>query len=143
MTLVELLVVLTIIGMIAALAAPNLGAVLRRRSSGNAGERLAGALRVARSEAVRRGKIACFEWNGSSGEFRITLRTTSRDSVLAAGELAGVVAAARSGRGLPPSRACFHPSGVAGPGARWVVPASGAVVEVDAWDATVSISLVR
>ena len=135
-TLVELLVVLAVIGAVIALATPDLGAVLGRLEPQSAAERLAETLRVARREAVRRGRTACLELDARSGRYRIVLAGTSRDSVLAAGGIGSWLEAAVSAPTV-----CFYASGTATPAQPLrVAKAPGTAVEVDHWDGAISIT---
>jgi hypothetical protein len=132
---VEFLVVLAIVGVITAVAAPELRSVLRRLSPESPGDRLAAILQVARSEAVRSGQTACFELDPASGLYQVRVLSGSRDSVLLTGELGS-----GGGGELTGSAVCFYPSGVATPGWRlWLGEYDRVVVEVDSWDGRISI----
>jgi competence protein ComGD len=134
-TLVELLVVLAIVGVVAAVAAPNVGAVLRRFSREHPSAQLADALRAVRSEAVSRARTACIELDAATGFYRVTLLGPSQDSLLSTGQLKPWIG------GKPTeSPACFYPSGVATSGWRvWLGEDRGTAVEVSPWDGKISI----
>ena len=133
-TLVELMVVLVILGLIAAVSAPELGRALDRLARDEPAERLADALQAARADAVDSGGMTCLELNTLNGSFRMTRVGEERDSVLDQGGTDALIESE-----LSPSRVCFHPSGTATPGARFLVVQDNAVVEVSYWDGSVSI----
>lgn len=131
----ELLVVLAIVGVVTAVAAPNVGAVLRRLSPETPGDRLAAVLQVARSDAVRRGGTACIELDAATGVYRVTLLSVSRDSVLSTGQVEAWVGGEVTG-----SRVCFYPSGVATSGWRvWLGEDRGTALKVSPWDGKIAI----
>jgi len=133
-TLVELLVVLAIVSVITAVAAPDLGTVLRRFSPERASDQLADALRAVRWEAVSRGRTACVELDAARGVYRVMLLGATRDSVLSTGQLEAWI-----GGEATESPVCFHASGVATSGWRvWLGEDRGTAVEVSPWDGKIS-----
>jgi Tfp pilus assembly protein FimT len=138
--LIELVVVLAILGIMAVLAAPNLRTVVGSAEPATPAEELAGVLRTARDEAVRRAVTTCAEWSPSSGEFRVWVRAAGRDSALAEGRLQGLAGVASPAPTALARHVCFQPWGTAEPGIRWTLPDAGAVVDVDAWDGRLAVS---
>lgn len=134
-TLIELIVVVAIIGIAAAVVGPELTAALDRYRKEDPAERLTQVLQIARREAVRTGSRMCVELNTRDGSFRVVRAAGSPDSAVAAGVIEGWLGGAG-----PRSPVCFHPSGTASPG-RWVTRGVGdsVLVNVDAWDGKVSI----
>jgi type IV fimbrial biogenesis protein FimT len=67
-SLLELLVVLGLVGVLASLAVPSMGAVLRKRSVHSQAEALVADLRLARSEAVKRAHtvVMCSSLDGQA-----------------------------------------------------------------------------
>ena len=125
---------LVIVGVVTAVAAPSVGAVLRRLSPESSGDRLAAVLQVVRSEAVSRGRTACIEIDAATGVYRVTLLSASRDSVLSTGQVEASVGGEARG-----SRVCLYPSGVATSGWRvWLGEDRGTAVEVSPWDGKIS-----
>jgi prepilin-type N-terminal cleavage/methylation domain-containing protein len=134
-TLIELIVVVAIIGIAAAVVGPQLTVVLDRYTEEDPAGRLAQVLQNARREAVKAGTRLCVEVNTEDGAFRVVPAAGSRDSAVVAGVIDGWVGGAG-----PRSPVCFHPSGTANPG-RWVTRGVGdsVLVKVDAWDGKISI----
>ena len=134
----ELLVVLTIIGLIAAIVASNVLAALRGEPS--AAERLASINRSARSASLQLGKTTCLEVNAARGTFRISARIGYADSLLVAGALPGLMRMRPVQDGNQSGTVCFYPSGLPSDGVRWsVIAGEITTVEVDRWDGRVSI----
>lgn len=71
-TFIELVIVLTLLGVLLAIAVPRLHPVSRWQLEGAAGE-MAGNLRLARSEAVFSGKICRVTFFIYAGAYRLTL----------------------------------------------------------------------
>lgn len=81
-TLAEILIVVAIIGILAAVAMPRLGAIRDSGQIASATTRFTRAVMAARQAAIQRGKRASFRHNGSS--IWVTLDTTGNqtDSVI-------------------------------------------------------------
>ncbi|HEY9771088.1 MAG TPA: GspH/FimT family pseudopilin [Coleofasciculaceae cyanobacterium] len=62
-TLIEMLVTITVVGVIAAIAAPNFLGMLNRNRVNNAAQQVEGALKEAQRQAMRRGKPCSFNVN--------------------------------------------------------------------------------
>lgn len=135
-TLVELLVVVTIVGLLSVLALPALRTALERLAPRSEADRLAAALAEARREAVRLGETVCFEMSTRTGQFKLAAaRRGAADSIVSRGRIGSRVNAADDD-----SRVCFLPSGLAAPAIRFRVDEEdGTLVEVDPWDGSVSI----
>lgn len=113
-TLIELVVVLTILGIVAAVAVPSLASALRDRPEDRAVAAVTGALAEARAAAARTGVPA-----------RVSLAADGTAIETPAGrvELAtGVAVEAAPGEAIVD----FHPTGLAS-GARWRVRVPGGV----------------
>jgi len=134
-TLIELIVVVAIIGIAAAMVGPELTAAVDRYRQQDPAERLTQVLKVARWEAVRMGSSMCVAVNTTDGNFRVVRAAGSPDSAVVEGVIDGWIGGAG-----PASPVCFHPSGTASPG-RWVARGVGdsVLVKVDVWDGKISI----
>ncbi len=135
-TLVELLVVVTIVGLLSVLALPALQTALERLAPRSEAERLAAALAVARTEAVRLGETVCFEMSARTGQFNLAVaRRGAADSIVSSRRIRARVDAMGD-----VSPVCFLSSGLAAPAIRFRVDEEdGTLVEVDPWDGSVSI----
>ncbi|HET7543010.1 MAG TPA: type II secretion system protein [Polyangiaceae bacterium] len=70
-TLVELMVVVVIIGLLAAIAVPQMATRMRERRTNQAAQQIALLYRNARLRAMGRGFAVLVNYNGTSGEFRV------------------------------------------------------------------------
>lgn len=105
LTMVELLVVLTIVGILASIAIPGLGSILATNDLNTAQENVIGMLRKARGLAVSRSTIAT-----------VTLDAASKTAVLALSDGSGVVETVilRASVGIGEDAAyIFNPAGTA------------------------------
>jgi Tfp pilus assembly protein FimT len=136
--LVELVVVLAVLGVIAAVVAPNLAAALDRLSSPDPPHQLAAVLQAARSEAARTATIVCLEPILTGG--RGTLRLAVTRDLSGTAQIPGVVVPTRVDAGAAGSRICFYPTGLASP-AGWslIVQSDTFAIRVDPWNGAVSI----
>jgi prepilin-type N-terminal cleavage/methylation domain-containing protein len=115
-TLVELVVVLVILGMVGAAIYPLLGNLLDLTGAKGASEEVAGAIRLARQNAITRGQNFCVQFTGTS-DTTFEIKTASDDNTCDGAPAPGVVYPARGiGHQLavvtPPNRAIvFNPVG--------------------------------
>jgi prepilin-type N-terminal cleavage/methylation domain-containing protein len=77
MTLIEVVMVLVIIGLIAAISIRSLAPTFRRSATRAASDQFITAHRLARSTAVRYGRLAEFHIEASSGRFWIEVDTSA------------------------------------------------------------------
>ena len=85
-TLVELLAVIAVVGILAALASPSYTRIMRSRRMSSAAQEVADLARVARSRAMGRGSAMLFRWsasaNGSSADKQ---QITIREAIVGSG----------------------------------------------------------
>ncbi len=83
-TLVEMLIVLTVMGVIAAVALPSLATAYRQRATRGAVDRLAMAHSLARATAIRFGRVAELHIDAANSRFWVEVDTSGtgiRDTV--------------------------------------------------------------
>ena len=93
-TLIEMLIVLTVMGVILAVAMPSMVAAYRLRATRGAIDRLAMAHGLARATAVRFGRVAELHIDAANGRFWIEVDTSGtgiRDTVGSMNDMAGQV----------------------------------------------------
>ena len=93
-TLIEMLIVLTVMGVILAVAMPNMVTAYRLRATRGAVDRLAMAHGLARATAVRFGRVAELHIDAANGRFWIEVDTSGtgiRDTVGSMNDMAGQV----------------------------------------------------
>ena len=93
-TLIEMLIVLTVLGVMVAVAMPSMVTAFRQRATRGAVDRLAMAHGLARATAVRFGRVAELHIDAANGRFWVEVDTSGtgiRDTVGLMNDLAGQV----------------------------------------------------
>lgn len=94
-TLIEMLIVITVMGVIIAVSLPSLAMGFRQRATRGAVDRLAMAHGLARATAVRLGRVAELHIDAANGRFWVEVDTSGtgiRDTVGVMNDLGGQVA---------------------------------------------------
>lgn len=135
-TLVELLVVLTILALVTAVAGPALGPALRRADEPQGPEQLKAELAAARRFAVRSGQVIRFEIEPVTGTFRTLAAGGERDSVVVSGAIEDWTPDVQGDREV-----FFYPSGVARR-TKWTWPegTDTAVITVEPLDGSITLA---
>jgi prepilin-type N-terminal cleavage/methylation domain-containing protein len=113
-TLIETIMVLSVIGIIAATSAPKLSAALQRRTTASAADQFVVAHSLTRSTALRFGRIAQLHIDVSSQRFWVDVDTSANGTGLRA-TIANVRYTTDNGMAMSSNRAllCFDPRGLA------------------------------
>lgn len=85
-TLVELLAVIAVVGILAALASPSYTRIMRSRRMSSAAQEVADLARVARSRAMGRGSAMLFRWSASANGSSVDKQQiTIREAIVGSG----------------------------------------------------------
>jgi prepilin-type N-terminal cleavage/methylation domain-containing protein len=78
-TLLEVIIVMSVLAVVAAMGAPKLSAALRRRTTQTAADQFVAAHSLARSTAVRYGRVAQFHIDASATRFWVDVDTSANN----------------------------------------------------------------